>query len=946
MNFSNKGTQNKQQQIKSTTKRLTSKACITFFRLLLVSFVSLAIVGIFAGFGVVKSLIDKAPDIENIGLAPTRYSTSLYDKDGNLIETLAGSESNRIYVTIDQIPEHLQHAVIAIEDERFYEHNGIDVRGIFRAFFRGLSSGGDFDEGASTITQQLLKNQVFGGGMETGFLNKLERKIQEQYLAIQAEDLYTKEEILERYLNTINLGNGTFGVQTAAKRYFNKDVSELTLSEATVIAVITKSPTNYNPISGRENNENRRAECLKKMLEQGYITEKQYKKALKDNVYDRILEVNEEYKDNSSYYSYFTDEIINQVVNDLVNIKGYSETEAYNKLYSGGLKIYTTMDSEIQGIVDDVYESPEYFPTIGVDAFYQLEKYDLSIETAEGETIHYHLNDVVSYYEDDPTFSIYFTDVEDMDKKIEAFKASVYDETKDTLLGEEYIKTIQPQSSFVIMDQKTGHVLAIKGGYGDKQENRSLNRATGSKRLPGSTFKILSTFLPALDTSGMTLATVLDDAPYYYPGSDREVNNWSARGYNGLTTLREAIYNSMNIVTVKTLEKVTPQVGYDYLLKLGFTTLVENKVTENGQSFSDINYSLALGGITDGVTNLELTAAYAAIANSGTYTEPIFYTKILDHDDKVIIENVPDTEQVMKESTAWLLTNAMEDVVKIGTGTLARFKNLTTMPIAGKTGTTSSNYDLWFSGYTPYYTASIWSGYDNNENQTNRSYHKVVWREIMERVHIAKGLDPISFTMPDSIESAKICTKSGKLAVEGLCDVAEGGSTVDVEYFAKGTKPTEKCDVHVKHKIDKSTGKLANEYCPEDLIEEKVFLVKEETATTFDTPNLLPTETCTEHNEHSVPEEEPTEPEDETDGLIPPTDTGNNDTPGTDNPGSNNPGSNNPGTNNPPTMTPPEDLIPGTGGDATPPEDSEDTSTESPTVTPTEPPEEDEEDSQ
>lgn len=930
MNFSNKGTQNKQQQIKSTTKRLTSKACITFFRLLLVSFVSLAIVGVFAGFGVVKSLIDKAPNIENIGLAPTRYSTSIYDKDGNLIETLAGSESNRIYVTLDQIPEHLQHAVIAIEDERFYEHDGIDVRGIFRAFFKGLSSGGDFDEGASTITQQLLKNQVFGGGMETGFLNKLERKIQEQYLAIQAEDLYTKDEILEKYLNTINLGSGTFGVQTASLRYFNKDVSELTLSEATVIAVITKSPTNYNPITGRENNEARRAECLKKMLEQGYITEKQYKKALKDNVYDRILEVNEEYKDNSAYYTYFTDELIKQVVDDLVNIKGYSATEAYNQLYSGGLKIYTTLDSEIQGIVDDVYSNPEYFPTIGVDAFYELQTYDLSIQTAEGETIHYHLNDVVSYYEDDPTFSLYFTDVEAMDKKIEAFKASVYDETKDKLLGEKYIKVIQPQSSFVIMDQKTGHVLALKGGYGDKQGNRTLNRATESTRQPGSTFKILSTYLPALDTSGMTLATVLDDAPHKYLGSNIDINNWSTRGYNGLTTLREAIYNSMNIVTVKALEKVTLQVGFDYLLKLGFTTLVD----------ADLTYPLALGGITDGVTNLELTAAYAAIANSGTYTEPIFYTKILDHDDKVIIDNVPDTEQVMKESTAWLLTNAMEDVVKIGTGTLTRFKTLTNMPIAGKTGTTSSNYDLWFSGYTPYYTASIWSGYDNNVSQTNRSYHKVVWREIMERVHIAKGLDPVSFTMPDSIESAKICTKSGKLAADGYCDKAEGGSTVDVEYFAKGTKPTEKCDVHVKVKIDKSTGKLANEYCPEELIEEKVYLVKEETATTFDTPNLLPTETCTEHTEHSVPEEEPTEPEDEEDDINPPADTGNNDTPGI-----NNPGSNNPGSINPPTMTPPEDLIPGTGGDATPPEDSDDSSTETPTVAPTEPPE-DEEDSQ
>ena len=424
--------------------------------------------------------------------------------------------------------------------------------------------------------------------------------------------------------------------------------------------------------------------------------------------------------------------------------------------------------------------------------------------------------------------------------------------------------TIQPQSSFVVMDQATGYVSAIIGGRGEKIGNRTLNRATTSLRQPGSTFKVLSTYLPALDTAGMTLATVMDDAEYNYPGTETKVNNWETNTYKGLTTLREAIYNSMNVVTVKTLEQVTPQVGYDYLLKLGFTTVVDNRITDDGKVYTDIALPLALGGITDGVTNLELTAAYAAIANHGTYNQPTFYTTILDHDGKVLIDkSVPHSEQVMKESTAWLLTNAMQDVVKIGTGKAAGFKSLR-MPVAGKTGTTSSYLDTWFSGYTPYYTASIWSGYDkNNKSQTEKSYHKNVWREIMERIHTQKGLETKDFEKPDSIIAAKIWTKSGLLATED-CSHAHGGSTVKTEYFAKGTLPNGKCDAHVKVRICKESGLIATDFCPEADIEEVVYLVKDETSPTRDTPNLLPSNEC---DIHTTPQEI-TDPEDILDDII------------------------------------------------------------------------------
>lgn len=882
MNFSRKGTAQKEKDVRSTSKRLSTKTGVSIFRIFIVSLVAIVIIGCFAAYGAIKAIIDKAPSIDQIDFNHAGYKSTIYDVNGNEIDSLIGKESNRVYVNIDDIPQVVQDAFVAIEDERFYEHNGIDVRGIFRAFFKGLSNG-NFNQGASTITQQLIKNQVFDGGNESNFFVKLERKIQEQYLAVKIESTNEKSKvkkvILERYLNTINCGSGTFGVQTASKRYFNKDVSELTLSEAAVLAVITNRPVYYNPITYPKDNADRRLRCLDKMLELGYCTQAEYDEAIADTdaVYERIQAVNEEY-DDSGYNSYFVDALIDEVLEDLVD-KGYSQIEASNLLYTGGLDIYTTQDTQIQNIVDEAYSDESLFPAIGVNAYYEL-KYALSVQYPDGSEVHYQTSDLENYYKDDSSFTTLFVDKEAMQAKIDEFKASVYNPDTDTLLGEKTSMTIQPQSSFVVMDQHTGYVAALIGGLGEKNGNRTLNRATDAIRQPGSTFKILSTYLPALDTAGLTLATTFDDSKYYYPGSQTEVKNYDTNRYKGLTTIREAITQSMNIMAVKTLEVVTPQVGYDYLLKLGFTTLVDNN---DGSGSSDIVYPLALGGITNGVSNMELTAAYAAIANGGTYIKPTLYTKIMRGDEVIIDKTKPHSEQVMKESTAWLLTSAMKDVVTSGTGKLCKFTNIN-MPVAGKTGTTSKYLDTWFAGYTPYYTATIWSGYDNNNlSQTDRNYHKVVWRTIMERIHQEKDLETKDFEKPDSIVSYTICTKSGKLAVDGLCNHALGGSTVKTEYFAKGTIPTEKCDVHKSVRICKESGLLATEFCPEDEVEEVVYLDKEETATTDDTKYLIPAKECNIHDKHSSENVEEETPED----VLPPDSNENNagdvtDIPGTD----------------------------------------------------------------
>ncbi len=790
-----------EQQINKKIKKLASSRNKVLNRIHLYSTIFFVILLISAflvlmscAIGVLRGLVDSAPILDEIELMPSGYATTIYDTDGNVTQTLVGSDANRIYVNINQIPKCVQNAFVAIEDARFYQHKGIDLKGILRAVYSGVINSGSIEQGASTITQQLLKNQVFGGGNETSIFEKLTRKIQEQCLAIDLENNMDKAQILEYYLNTINLGQNTLGVEAASKRYFDKSVSELTVSEAAVLAGIAKSPSEYNPVTHQENNTARRKLVLKAMLEQEYISEDDYEDALGDDIYSYIKDVNEKKtSEKRTINSYYVDAVIDNVIKDLKQELGYTETQAYNAVYRRGLSIFSCQNKTIQNICDKVINDDSYYPKDTVKYL----SYSLSVKNQIGEVINYTESDIKAFYSGSKgkDISLYFKKKKKANKYIQVFKNSITE--KGSEIVDEKVNFIkQPQTSFVLLEQSTGYVKAIVGGRGEKTADRTFNRATFSKRQPGSTFKVLSTYLPALDTCGMTLATVEDDSPYKYPGTNIQVKNWDGSGHKGLITLRDAIVLSNNTVTVKIFEKVTPQTGFDYLLNLGISTLVDKKQTEDGKVYTDIQLPTALGGITDGVTNLELTAAYASIANGGTYTEPIFYTKIIDHDGSVLLDNESDTKKVMKESTAWLLTDAMEDVIDKGTGTTAKFDNIK-MAQAGKTGTTSDNTDFWFEGYTPYYTAGIWSGYDLNTAQPSGNYHKRMWKDIMEKVHKSEKLKYKTFKKPDGIVSCKICTKSGLLASMDTCPYADDGSYIRTEYFARGTQPQRRCSLHI-----------------------------------------------------------------------------------------------------------------------------------------------------
>lgn len=800
MHYGKKGIRAKQHALNSKAGKWGRKIALIILKLSLVFIFVVGIIGASAAFGVFKGIIDTSPDISNIDVSPTGFSTFIYNSEGKQTAKLVASDSNRIPVTMDQIPSNLAHAFVAIEDERFYNHNGIDIQGIFRAAVVGIKNKFHFSQGASTITQQLLKNNVFTGWTDESTIERIKRKIQEQYLALELEKVMSKDKILENYMNTINLGQNTLGVQAASLRYFNKNVYELNLSECAVIAGITQNPSKYNPISHPEKNAERREKVLNNMLEQGYISQTEYDEAMVDEVYTRIQSTNEKVTDDT-INSYFDDAVTDAVYEDLL-AAGYNDNQAYTLLYSGGLSIYSTQDPNIQAICDEVYSNEENYPS---NSKWQL-TYALSIMKANGETQNHSSEMYRSYFRQrNSRFNMLYETKDEAYAAIEEYQTAVMEEG-DEILAESIALTPQPQVSITVEDQTTGYIVAMVGGRGAKEASRTLNRATSAKRQPGSTFKVLAAYAPAIDTNQATLASVYNDAPFNYD-SGTPVSNWYDTGYRGINTVRVAIADSMNIIAVKTLTQITPQLGYDYLQNFGFTTLVTAQEV-NGKIFSDITQPLALGGITKGVTNMELNAAYATIANNGTYIKPKLYTKVVDHDGNVILDNTtPETHQVIQETTAYLLTSAMVDVVTSGTGGSVNFGG---MPIAGKTGTTSDYNDVWFSGYTPYYTATTWTGYDNNtklSTSAEKNLAKTMWRAVMSRIH--EDLPAKSFSTPSGIVTATVCSRSGKLPIPGLCD-----ATLSMEYFAEGTVPETTCDVHYQGTLCAYSGLPACMDCP------------------------------------------------------------------------------------------------------------------------------------
>jgi penicillin-binding protein 1A len=787
MNYSNYHNEKRRKAFQSRTTKLRKKVAIITFRVVVAGLLLFAFWVGGMGLGAYFSIIANAPAVPFVDVFDDTLTTIVYDNQNNEIARFSANES-REYATLDQIPEHLKLAFVALEDERFYSHNGVDFKGFVRGMYMGIKYG--TFQGGSTITQQYIKNSI--GLMR----NTIETKLQEQYMAINFErevmklfdgdKVAAKDFIAELYMNIIYFGRSQYGVRDAASYYFNKDLMDLTIAESCVIVAITQNPSLRDPVRFPEQNQRRQRAGIEKMFELGFITEEQYLEALEEDVYANINVIVGIREESSSKQHYFIDMVYSEVSKHLQESRGITSREASNLIYRGGLKIYTTWDTSIQNIVDEIYILGELF--MAERSKFEV-TYLVSIRnTLTGRDTHRQFKGSVNRMDQVPDL-------------IEKMREGLLGQD-DIIIAERHYPVIQPQSGFVIMDYRTGHVAAIAGGRGEKLTGMAFNRATQAQRQPGSVFKVLASYLPGIDKGVITAATVLDDAPFateeLYGGKPYEPGNWY-EGFRGLSTVRMGVRDSMNVITVKNMINTGLEDCFDYLLNLGFGYGTGAPFSLRPQDRN--NPAIALGGITNGVTQLESAAAFAAIANNGVYLPPTFYTRVLDKDNNIILEYNPEPKQVIKQTSAYILTSMLVSAVQDpgSTGLNARLtrNGQIWMPVAGKTGTTQTNRDLTFVGYTPYFVASIHLGHDQPEPLSTSSTHLHVWRTIMDRVHTELGLERREFEEPDGIIRVSICQKSGKLPVNACRNCPQrGAANVREEVFATGTAPTDFCDVH------------------------------------------------------------------------------------------------------------------------------------------------------
>ena len=854
------------------------------------------------------NILTTAPEIDPYSINSGFEETSLiFDKDKNLLEKVETAEY-RTFVKLNKVPQYLKDAFISIEDERFYEHPGVDPKGILSSLYENFKAGGVV-RGASTITQQLIKN-TFLSNEQT-----LTRKLKEIYLALNLETKLSKDQILESYLNMISLGQNSYGVQEASRTYFSKNVDEINIAQAALLAGIVKGPNIYQPfyrISPLKFDEatmrkigeteilgekyilvfntksvQRQKVILKKMLELGKINKAEYDEAIN---FDVVASLKPSAKKESEITSYATDYVKNQVVEDLMEKYQITKQKAQERLFTGGLRIYSTIDTKVQKDLDEVnrnfngillgdlkrYKAPllvdrnldkagnivdkdgnlVYYKKENLltdDGYLFIPKGEFSINangdlaiTSSRILAYKKSTDIQDYYTIDGAKNLLTHRVgglavpdayylrqarhsliikaEFFEKNDKFYKVN---ETGNLFIDPEYFynnKTglVQPQSATVIMDYKTGHIVAMIGGR-DVKGSRILNRATDTARQPGSSMKPLAVYLPALD-NGFTAASPILDIPMITADGKVWPNNVYT-GFKGITTLRESLIYSINVSSARTLKKIGIPTSIKYLKKLGiineenpskdnFVQSSENK-THNDENLA----SLALGGMTKGVSPLDMTAAYSAIANDGVYNEPIIYTKVLDKDGNIVLEKEAKQRRVVSPQIAYVMKDILRSTAYEHTGKNAIIKGQAS---AGKTGTTDYNADFWFVGFTNYYAAATWMGNDSPKiTITQNSWLAAkLWGHIMTKIHQDKESKP-QFAEPDGIVKAYVCTKSGKKPNQ-FCSSDPRG-VVREEIFAKGTEPTETCKVHVALEVNSSNNKLATEFTPEELKITKVF---------------------------------------------------------------------------------------------------------------------------
>lgn len=886
MDFSESGIQKKIEKSTSETARWSGRMQVNAYYIVAILIAGTLLIAGFAVAGMVRGMIGTVPDVAKIDLLAVGEPSSLYDAGGSLTQQVKSMDPQEQCVSSRKLTRKTRLAFVAAMDPEFYEHHGMNLNGLKNIGQQILFSVTSDTDSHRTITQQLLVNQLpqlYCGGR---LVDRLTEQIQEQYLAMELEEYMTKEEILTCYLNTLSMGINVHGIKDAADYYLEKKPENLSLGEAAVLAAVAEDPENYNPFDAPVASKQEQQRILKIMLDRNMITEEEYENALGEDIYGTLANVRSGQAARSQDVSTsYADSVVSQVIEDLQTELGYSNTQAYNAVYHGGLTIETCQDEELQKICNQVANDDSLYPA---DSGYYL-SYQLVIRTASGSRVVYSEKDLAQYFrtQDAPapqkktvtvrrrivkkirrgkrkirkvvykkvkktryissaasgfyskTFSLYFASKQEGRKAAAEFLRNIQRED-DEILRCDVQLVRQPQASVVVMDQQSGRIKAVIGGRSGAELQMDKNRAAKIYKQPGTALSVLSAYVPALDTAGMSLGSVVDDARSLIPGTTQEVPESKSYQYKGLITIREAIRDSSAVASVKVMEQVNPQTSYEYLRNMGLSTLVESQTNTQGERESDVDYSIALGSLLKGVTNQEMTAAYASLANRGVYQNPVYYTRVLDAQGNVLLRKKSVSNRIMKQSTAYLVTHALEDSFskkEVRRDGIAR---------AGKTGATDDESDSWFLGYTPYYTVGVWSGYDGTRHFQDVSegtkYCRLIWSQIMNRIHKKEKLGEAEFARPAHLVESKICTKCGKLAVDGVCDQirSDGKDFVRTELFTLQTRPDTYCDCHVKYTVCKASGRLATEQCPKDQTVEKVYLVKDVRDNTLDNKMLLP----------------------------------------------------------------------------------------------------------
>lgn len=727
--------------------------------------VALALLG--AVVGIAKAFVDTAPTLDLAALDAQDKTSFIYDSQGNLITDYKGTE-DRIMVSIDEIPEMLQNAFIAVEDARFYEHNGVDVKRIVGALVSNFTSGST--QGGSTITQQLIKQTVLSSEQS------YKRKLQEAYLAMELETRYTKKQILESYLNTIFLGGSYYGVRVAAYGYFGKSLDQLTLRECAMLAGLTRSPNYYNPRSNfyTRNTEgsstpditnNRTDYVLRQMRENGLITAQQYNAAL-DRSTASVLEKSPASTDMYAY-PHYVEYAISDVVDTFLDLNGLEDTSANryameNKLRTGGYSVYLCLDTEIQEIVEDTLANWSNYPRLR-----------------------------------DPSDKVY--------------QSRNSDGT--------YTEIEQPQAAACVFDYRTGELKAIVGGRYKPTTRKTLNRASGMTMPVGSSIKPLTVYAPAIDL-GASPASIAYNMPVPISGwkdssgKDSWPKNYGGGGYKGPQSFRSALRNSYNTAAAQILMTyVGVSRSVEYLHLMGIPD----------KNINADPFGLALG--SSGLTPVQMAVAFGTIANKGVYQQPLSFSRIVDSNGNVVVDmhQQQDRHQVFKPSTAYLVVDMLKEAVQSGTGTKAK---ISSQVVAGKTGTNSDSKGVFFAGMTGWYSGSVWIGHDNykalSSKATGGNAAAPLWQSFMEKIHKAKNLDSreiIDGTPSDyNLVRVTTCGVSGQLATDACYNDVNGYKTI-TDYWSADSVPTAYCSMHKSVSVCTESGLLATDYCPSYSVE-------------------------------------------------------------------------------------------------------------------------------